>query len=93
MPIDYACSDAHPCANPNHNHSAIYCSDTSPARHWSRDLPAYGADNCAGCGGTVPCGCDDECKRDVQGNRWIICGAPGDGPCYCDTMVRATPSK
>jgi len=35
------------------------CDPIAPARHWSHDLPAYGADNCAGCGGTVPCRCDD----------------------------------
>lgn len=29
-----------------------------------------------------------ECKRDILGERWTICGAPGDGPCYCDVVVR-----
>ena len=26
---DYACSEAHPCANPNHNHSRNYCSNAT----------------------------------------------------------------
>jgi hypothetical protein len=33
------------------------------------------------------------CKRDTLGERWTVCGAPGDGPCYCDVMVVATPAE
>lgn len=32
------------------------------------------------------------CKRDVLGERWTICRAPGDGPCYCGVTVRARPA-
>lgn len=30
------------------------------------------------------------CKRDTLGERWTVCGAPGDGACYCEVMVVAT---
>lgn len=29
------------------------------------------------------------CTRDVLGERWLNCGAPADGPCYCDVVVVA----
>lgn len=31
------------------------------------------------------------CTMNVLGTRWTICGADSDGPCYCDTFVRALP--
>jgi hypothetical protein len=35
----------------------------------------------------------NECKRDVLGERWTVCRAPGDGPCYCDVVVQATSTE
>lgn len=32
----------------------------------------------------------EPCKMNVLGTRWTVCGAPSDGPCYCDVHVAAT---
>lgn len=32
------------------------------------------------------------CRMNVLGTRWTVCGADSDGPCYCDTFVRALPA-
>lgn len=32
----------------------------------------------------------DECRMNVLGTYWQICGAPADGPCHCDVMVVST---
>lgn len=31
-----------------------------------------------------------ECRMNVLGTYWQICGAPADGPCHCDLFVKAT---
>jgi hypothetical protein len=31
----------------------------------------------------------DACKVNTLGTYWQICGAPADGPCYCDVTVKA----
>jgi hypothetical protein len=31
------------------------------------------------------------CKTNILGTRWMVCGAPAEGPCYCDVVVIATP--
>lgn len=33
----------------------------------------------------------DECTVDVQGRRWLNCGAPADEPCMCGVAVVAAP--
>lgn len=63
------------------------------------DLNARPIPRCADCGAALGdygrCeDCDDrkyaaECKPDVQGNYWAVCGAPCDWPCMCDAIVRA----
>lgn len=31
----------------------------------------------------------EPCKMNVLGTRWTVCGAPAEGPCYCDVVVKA----
>ena len=54
----------------------------APARHWSRDLPAYGASNCAGCGGVVPCRCDsDGCTGACGAAAQLTAACTSTNPC------------
>lgn len=68
----------------------------APARHWSHDLPAYGADNCAGCGGPVPCRCDSDgctgaCGAAAQLTAACSSANPCDNPNHNHSAIYTAP--